>query len=155
MTFGSGGHVTTDFGDDSDVPNGLAIENDGKIVQVGSNFHLGTQMDFALARYDSGIQLPTFNLCIQDDSNGSVFKINIRTGDYQFANCSGLTASGTGSIVTRGGITTLEHIAGDRRVLARIDTSVNKGTATIQMLSVGTTFTVTDRNTANNTCACR
>lgn len=155
LTFGSGGKVSTDFGDIFDVPNALAIQNDGKIVQVGSSFQLGTQMDFALVRYDSGIQLPTFNLCIQDDSNGSVFRINIGTGDYQFANCSGLTASGIGSITTRGGITTLQHIAGDRRVLARIDTSVNKGTATIQMLSVGTTFTITDRNTANNTCACR
>lgn len=155
LTFGSGGKVSTDFGDIFDVPNALAIQNDGKIVQVGSSFQLGTQMDFALARYDSGSQSPIFNRCIQDDSNGSVFKINIGTGDYQFANCSGLTTSGIGSIITRGGITTLQHTPGDRRVLARIDTSVNKGTATIQLLSVGTTFTITDRNTANNTCACR
>jgi hypothetical protein len=96
----------------------------------------------------------TFNICIQDDSTGNLLQINSTTGDYQFTNCSGFTLSGTGSLIKKGSIITLQHYAADRRVLARIDTSVNKGTASIQVFSQGTTFTITDRNTANNTCAC-
>ncbi len=95
---------------------------------------------------------PPFDICIQDDSSGSILRINSTTGDYQFVNCSGFTLSGMGGLIKRGGTITLQHYASDRRVLARIDTSVSKGTASIQVFSQGTTFTITDRNTANNTC---
>jgi len=95
-----------------------------------------------------------FDICIQDDSNGSILKFNSTTGEYQFSNCSGFTLNGVGSLIQRGSTITLQHYSSDRRVLARIDASVNKGTASIQVFLQGTTFTITDRNTANNTCAC-
>jgi len=57
-------------------------------------------------------------------------------------------------LIKRGSFVTLQDYSADRRVLARIDSSVNKATASVQLLSQGTTFTITDRNTANNTCAC-
>jgi len=98
--------------------------------------------------------LVSFDLCIQDDSNGSIFKINVSTGNYEFTNCSGLTLRGIGSLVVKGGVITLKHYAADRRVLAKIDSSVNKGTASIQILGQGTIFTLIDRNISNNTCAC-
>jgi hypothetical protein len=97
---------------------------------------------------------PAFDICIQDDSSGSIFKFNSTTGDYQFNNCAGFTLNGLGGLIQRGGIITLQHYSSDRRVLARIDTSVNKATASIQLFSPSTTFTIIDRNTANNTCAC-
>jgi hypothetical protein len=95
-----------------------------------------------------------FDLCIQDDSSGSIFKIKSTTGDYQFTNCSAFTLTGTGILNKKGGIITLQDYAADRRVLARSDSSVNKGTASIQVFGQGTTFTIVDRNTANNICAC-
>jgi hypothetical protein len=94
------------------------------------------------------------DICIQDDNNGNLIRINSTSGDYQFTNCSGFTLSGTGSLIKKGSIVTLQHYAADRRILARIDTSVNKATASIQVFSQRTTFTITDRNTANNACAC-
>lgn len=96
----------------------------------------------------------TFDLCIQDDSNGSTLRINSATGNYLFTVCGGLTLGGTGQLNKTGSRITLQHYAGDRRVLASLDTSQNKGTASIQVVSLGRTFTLTDRNTANNTCAC-
>ncbi|MFN2508228.1 MAG: hypothetical protein ABR589_05595, partial [Chthoniobacterales bacterium] len=53
-SFGTGGLVTTDFGDD-DNATGVAIQSDGKIVVVG---HLGPtnsgfNVDFAIARYNT------------------------------------------------------------------------------------------------------
>lgn len=96
-----------------------------------------------------------FDICVQDDSNGNPLQFNSTTGDYQFTKCgSDLMLGGTGSLTKRGSIITLQHYATDRRVLARIDGSVNRGTASIQLFSLGTTLTIADRNTINNTCAC-
>jgi hypothetical protein len=111
-----------------------------------------------IARCDVGaFEAPAvvlFDLCIQDDSNGSILKIRSTTGNYQFTNCSGFTLSGTGSLIVKGSIITLQHYGADRRVLAKIDLSVSKGTASIQVFGQGATFTIIDRNTANNICAC-
>lgn len=95
-----------------------------------------------------------FDICIQDDSSGSLLKFNSTTGDYQFTNCAGLIIGGTGTLVTKGGIITLQHNGPDRRVLARIDKEVRSATASVQLFSQGTTFTITDRNTGNNSCSC-
>lgn len=96
-----------------------------------------------------------FDVCIQDDSNGNLLRFSAITGDYQFTRCStGLVLAGTGSLIRRGGVFTLQHYAPDRRVSARIDTSVNRGTASVQIFAQGTTFTIADRNTGNNSCTC-
>ncbi|HEX8087588.1 MAG TPA: delta-60 repeat domain-containing protein [Blastocatellia bacterium] len=151
-TFGAGGKIITDLFNSADVSFALALQPDGKIIQGGSTSG-PDKSGFALVRYNG--DATSFNLCLQDDSNGNMVKINSATGLYQFTNCSGLTVEGTGSMTLKGGLITLQHNAPDRRVLAKVDTSTNKATATIQLFSQGATFTVTDRNTANNTCACR
>jgi hypothetical protein len=93
-----------------------------------------------------------FDLCIQDDSSGYKLKINSITGEYQFTNCAGITLNGTGTLNKRGNILTLQQYAIDRRVVATVDRGANKATASIQ--TNGMTLTITDRNTANDTCAC-
>jgi hypothetical protein len=107
-----------------------------------------------IAVVDMGVYERTapFEICIQDDSNGSILRINSTTGDYQFTNCSGLILSGTSALTKRGNLITLQQSAGDRRVLARIDGGVNRATAYIQ--AQGMTFTIADRNIADNICAC-
>lgn len=50
-TFGLGGMVIMDFGDDDDVAHSVALQSDGKIVVAGYTFN-GTDEDFALARYN-------------------------------------------------------------------------------------------------------
>ena len=96
-----------------------------------------------------------FDLCIQDDSDGSLLQINTTTGDYQFSNCAGLIIGGTGTITRRGSLVTLQHATGDRRVTAYIDQSTSRATASVQSLLQGRTYTITDRNITNNTCVCR
>lgn len=96
----------------------------------------------------------SFNLCLQDDSNGNLLRINSTTGEYQFTNCKGVTISGTASLTSRGCLVTLEVNGPDRRVLARFDTCLKTATASVQIFSQPATFTIMDRNTANNTCAC-
>ncbi len=95
-----------------------------------------------------------FDLCLQDESNGNILQVNLTTGAYQFTNCHGFTLGGTGAITIKGCYVTLQVNGPDRRVLARIDTCMKSGTASVQVFSPGRTFTVLDRNTTNNTCAC-
>lgn len=96
-----------------------------------------------------------FDTCIQDDSNGNLLELNSTTGDYQFTVCAnGFVTGGTGAITVRGSLITLQHYASDRRVLAKIDNSVKKATASIQVFALANTFTIGDRNTMNNTCLC-
>ena len=95
-----------------------------------------------------------FDLCLQDDSNRNILRLNSVTGEYEFTNCAGITLNGVGSILKRGGIVTLQDNSANRRILARIDTGVHVATATIQLLSPSGTFSILDRNIENDTCAC-
>lgn len=95
-----------------------------------------------------------FDICLQDESNGNLLRVNSTTGAYEFTNCKGVTIGGTGKVTRRGCLITLEVNGPDRRVLAKIETCMKIGTASVHLFSPGRTFTVLDRNTANNTCAC-
>lgn len=152
-TFGSDGRAKTDFFGFDDGVRAVALQNDGKIVAAGvANDVIEDQFQvyIAVARYD-GV---SFDICLQDDGNEALFQFNSMSGDYQFTNCIGVTIGGTGVISRRGSTITLQQNGPDRRVLVQIDGGVNKGTASVQLLSQRTTFTITDRNTLNNTCSC-
>lgn len=97
---------------------------------------------------------PGFDACLQDESSGNILQVNSSNGSYQFTNCRGLTSGGTGTITTKGCLVTLQVNGPDRRVLARIDTCVKTGIASIQIFLQASTFTILDRNTTNNTCSC-
>ena len=63
-TFGSGGLVTTSFGDGDDVATGVAVQGDGQIVVSGTTLvdgsgNIGTATHFALARYNTDGSLDT------------------------------------------------------------------------------------------------
>jgi hypothetical protein len=107
------------------------------------------------SEFSQCIQGPAFDICLQDDSSRDILRINSTTGEYQFIGCiSGLMLSGTGRLTSGGGIITLQHSLSDRRLLARLDIARNRGTASIQIFSLGRTITITDRDTSNNSCAC-
>jgi uncharacterized delta-60 repeat protein len=53
LTFSGDGKQTTDFAG-SDIANGVAIQNDGRIVAVGEGNGTDSTRDFALARYLGG-----------------------------------------------------------------------------------------------------
>lgn len=62
LSFGSGGHVTIDFGGSFEIAEGLAVR-DGKIVVAGSSNQGATGDDFALARLnDDGSLDATFGV---------------------------------------------------------------------------------------------
>jgi len=153
LEFGNGGRLPTDFSGSLDLANKALIQRDGKIIAAGTTLRPNdpTNSDFAFARYNGD---PVFDLCIQDDGSGSLLQISTTTGEYQFTNCGGLTVGGTGMLTRRGSTITLQHNSTDRRVTATIDKATGRATA-LQLLSQGRTFSITDRNINNNTCACR
>jgi uncharacterized delta-60 repeat protein len=57
-TFGVGGRVTTDFNNNTDRGYSVAIQQDGKII-LGGYAYVGTNWNFALARYNSDGSLDT------------------------------------------------------------------------------------------------
>ena len=98
----------------------------------------------------------TTNVCLQDDSTGDRLSLNQTTGNYTFTKCGagGFTVSGTGVVTSKGCLRTLQHTRTDGRVLAQVDACLNKGKASIQIFSQPVTYTITDRNTVGNSCAC-
>ena len=98
----------------------------------------------------------SFNTCLQDESNGNIFLFNSVTGQYQFTRCGigSLTLIGVGTVTVRGSVISLQHYATDRRIVVTVDNGIKSGTASIQMLSAKTTFTINDRNTADDSCGC-
>jgi hypothetical protein len=107
-----------------------------------------------MGAYESIPVAPPFNTCIQDDSSGGILSINTTTGDYQFTDCSGLVLNGKGRVSARGDLITLQDYSGNRRVLAKLETALGRGFASIQILSQGRVITLSDRITSNNACSC-
>jgi uncharacterized delta-60 repeat protein len=151
--FAGAGFITTQFSDGwNSYARSVAIQPDGKILAGGGTFPPNSAAsDFGLLRLEGA----SFDLCIQDESNGSVLQLNTTSGAYQFSNCSGVTLSGTGRLMIRGGIITLQHYDSDRRVLANIDRSSRRAVASVQLLTLGRTYLLTDRNITDSVCLCQ
>jgi hypothetical protein len=93
--------------------------------------------------------------CLQDDKGGGTFLFNSTAGDYIFTQPGGGTVEGKGTLEKKGCIITLTDNRPDRRVMGKLDSCENKGSATIELDSPKAKFTVTDKNTADNSCTVR
>jgi uncharacterized delta-60 repeat protein len=115
-TFGSGGKVTTDFGD-SDIGTSVAIQSDGKIVVAGFTFtgFIGSGAgDFIVARYQTDGSL--------DSTFGTGGKVTTDfVGDESGEGVPGVSVSiqGNGRIVVAGTSTVLGSGTGADFALAR------------------------------------
>ena len=96
-----------------------------------------------------------FDVCMQDDTDPGIKLIfNSLTGDYRFC-CSGTVYTGRGVAATAGCIITLSENSATRRITARIDKTLFRGTASIQSPPGTVRCTITDRDTRNNICICQ
>lgn len=98
-----------------------------------------------------------FDLCLQDDRTGDILQLNSCTGDYQFLRCGtgGFMAIGRAEVDRVGNLLTLR----DAKLSASIDmrpiASRNQGQAVYRPTPFGTSFSINDSGTTNNTCTCR
>jgi parallel beta-helix repeat protein len=102
---------------------------------------------------DEFLVRPSFDICLQDESNGNMLKINSTTGQYLFTQSGGITLGGTGNLTVRGSLIILQARAADQRVFALIETRLKRAAAIIRVPSQGATFTIVDKNTSDNTCS--
>jgi hypothetical protein len=105
-----------------------------------------------------------FDVCLQDPTREFVLVWNTFNGEYVFTNpflpkppaqigsATPPNLTGTGKMIMKGCILTLQHNAPDRRVFATLDTCTQTGSATVQTVTPKVKFTITDRNTADNIC---
>jgi nitrous oxidase accessory protein NosD len=96
---------------------------------------------------------PVFDICLQDESNGNMLKINSTTGQYLFTRSGGITLGGTGNLTMRGSLIILRAHAADHSVLALIERRLKKAAAFISVPSQGAVLTIVDKNTSDNTCS--
>jgi hypothetical protein len=131
----------------------------------GSSFPAGTTTVICTATGASGdtascsftvTVVTTFDVCLQDESNGSVLRINSGTGDYQFNSCgTDVVVVGKGSITVKGSVIILQHNTADRRLFVKVDGSTKRATGSVQVFSLKRTFTIIDRNILEGACSCR
>lgn len=143
-------------GDNCSTPSVSCSPPSGSQFPRGTTTVTCTAKDAANNSASCSFSVVVFDVCLQDDSSRDTLFFDSQTGAYAFFRCGagGFTLSGTGSVFVKGGIITLEHNPGDRRVLAKLDTTQKKGTASLQVLNTGKTYTIADRNTGDNLCSC-
>ena len=107
------------------------------------------------ARTGSAAPFVSFDICLQDESNGNVLSFSSATGLYSFSVCQqALTLTGTGIVRQRGCVITLEANASDRRLFASTETCVKIGAANLRLTAPDQVFSIVDKNTANSICTC-
>jgi len=126
----------------------------GSMFPAGVTTVTCTASDTAGGQSSCSFTVTVFNACLQDNSNAAnVLLFNTTTGDYRFC-CAGTIYTGKGSVVKQGNVYTLTHNTSTRRVLAKLDAAQKKGTATLQEPVSVMKCSITDSNTANNSCSC-
>ncbi|MCI0489969.1 MAG: IPT/TIG domain-containing protein [Blastocatellia bacterium] len=94
---------------------------------------------------------PTYDMVIQDDGSGDMIRFNSTTGEYKYSRCgNGYVLTGTGTITKQGSTTTLKHWPSDRRVNGTANASTRRGSGSVQVFALGTTYSLTDRDITNN-----
>jgi hypothetical protein len=163
------------------TPIPLTLECKGVITMTGGNYQaltiqpsqVGADGSYSTTRGITGVQAGgwgatatvvtgPFNVCFQDDSRAAtVILWNTVSGDYSFRPPGGSSApptggaplTGKGTMVMKGCVLTLQHNAPDRRIFATLDTCKSAGSAAVEIPANKEKFTITDRNTTDNTCA--
>lgn len=127
----------------------------------GSSFPVGTTTVSCTATDTAGrtancsFSVTVFGACLQDDSSsGKVVVFNPATGEYRFC-CNGtVIAEGIGTVIRQGCNVTIQDNRGGRRVLIKSDTSLQKGTASLQQ-PVGTmACSISDKKSSGGLCQC-
>jgi hypothetical protein len=97
---------------------------------------------------------PGYDVCIQDDRDGSTLQFDSCTGDFQITKCgrSGFLFTGKGDTSRVGNLLTLRA----DRVFALVNISPTaQARSGLAVVKTGRVFTINDRDTTNNTCRCR
>jgi subtilisin-like proprotein convertase family protein len=143
------------FSDNCPGVTAACVPPSGSTVPVGTTTITCTATDAAGNTATCSFTVSAFDGRLQDNSAGCAKTVVFDTssGTYSFC-CGGQVFTGTAKVTKKGLTFTLEHNAGDRRVLIKLDAATGKGTATLQSPPGTLLCTITDTNIGNNTCSC-
>jgi len=121
----------------------------------GSVFPVGTTTVNCVATDTSGntascsFTVTVYDVSLQDQSTGDIFKFNSFTGEYVFTQCStGFTVAGIGTVASQDPRWNITDVKSDRRINASVFPT-NTGTASVLILSSGGPaqhFEIVDQN---------
>ena len=124
---------------------------DDKIVVVGGET-TNTDQDFLVVRFNG----ESFDRCVQDDNNGSLLVFNSVTGEYRFSHCKkNVVIEGRGTVSSSSCKIRIVDDRRNRRLSALVNVCTRTGSMTLNAVSLGKTFTISDSNITDNYCACR
>ena len=96
------------------------------------------------------VQSIPFMICLQDDTNALVIRINTFDGSFRYENCaSGNCVSGKGAITMEKQTLVLTSLG----VSATVNLGSNSGSASVQEYN-GSPSLINDSNTADSACFC-
>jgi FG-GAP repeat protein/HYR domain-containing protein len=140
--------------DNCGIQSVVCLPPSGSAFPVGATTVTCTATDTSGNTASCSFTVTVFDVCLQDDTNPNTAMVwNSVTGDYLFC-CGGVTYTGRGVVTRTGSIFTLTHNVPDRRLIASVDATQNRGTATLQSPPGVVRGTINDRDIRNNTCAC-
>ena len=133
---------------------------EGASLSVTSTLSASTPFAFAINRTATSTVVVLPRLCLTDDVSGNTLLFTPVTGDYQLtvSGPGGFTIIGKGTVSINGCVLQLIDTESDTNafslnLLAQLNMCSNSGTVSIK-LTPGASFTISDSNTANNSCAC-
>lgn len=155
-TFGNGGQITTDFFGRADKLNALLIQQDGKLLAIGTATNSAENADFAIVRYsqENAQPITKYDLCVQDESSKNYLEINSMTGEYLLTRCDFKWLVGTGAMTKDSSTLTLTDEATDRMVQVSVNLIKRKAQITIRTFAPKVTTKIKDKNIDNNSCSC-
>jgi uncharacterized delta-60 repeat protein len=154
--FGISGVITTDFSSSGgERAFAMSLQPDGKIVAAGESYDQHAGSGFALARYDAGdTTTKTFDTQLHDDN--SLLEFDSISGDYRFTDCAtGFTLTGAGIVKVRSCKIELRDSGADYSLKAKVRICGNTGKASVDVYSLGKTYTVKDKDITDNNLPCR
>lgn len=141
------------------------LKQDGFLLEKAEGMVITPFGDYIVASDNDGagetrvltVLNQNFDICLQNEASGDLFRLNSLTGDYLFVRCGagGFTLQGKGAPSRAGCALRLA----DSRVFVTIEDcafgSGRSGQAAVRVNPLGATFFVNDRNLDDNTCGCR
>jgi hypothetical protein len=142
------------FSDNCPGASVACVPPSGSAFALGTTTVTCTATDTANNKTSCAFTVTIFDVCMQDDSNAAVVLLfNSLTGNYLFC-CGGTIYTGTGTVQKLGSTITLTHNTTDRRVTARFEGALYRGTTSLQSPVGVTKCSISDRDVRNNSCVC-